>query len=230
MSTPALLDCVEIETAPNPSRAVIWIHGLGSDGHDFAPIVPGLDLKGVPATRFVFPHGPVRPITVNNGMKMRAWYDIKVMDLVRQEDAAGIRESQGMIEALIARENARGIPSEHIVLGGFSQGCAMALYTGLRHPRRLAGIVALSGYVVLPADFAAERAAVNAKTPVFLAHGVHDPVVPFARAEHAHTLLQGVGQPVEWHSYQIPHSVSPAELADVAAFLRRTLGGPDVGG
>lgn len=221
--TVPLLDCVEIETAPNPTRAVIWIHGLGADGHDFAPIVPALDLHGVPATRFVFPHGPVRPITVNNGMKMRAWYDIKVMDLVRQEDAAGIRESQGLIEALIARENARGIPSEHIVLGGFSQGCAMALFTGLRHARRLAGIVALSGYLPLPADFAAERSPANAKTPVFLAHGVHDPVVAFARAEHAHGLLQGVGQPVEWHSYQIPHSVSPPELADVAEFLRRTL-------
>ncbi len=223
MTHPALLDCVETTTGPNPTRSVIWMHGLGADGHDFAPIVPALDLSGVPATRFVFPHSPVRAVTINNGMKMRAWYDIRVIDLVREEDLQGIRTSASQIASLIARENERGVATENIVLGGFSQGCAMALYTGLRHTERLAGILGLSGYLPDAASLTAERHDANLQTPVFLAHGTHDPVVPIKRAEQTRDALQAAGHAVEWHTYPMPHTVMPAELVDISAFLRRVL-------
>ncbi|GAA4321140.1 alpha/beta hydrolase [Pigmentiphaga soli] len=220
---PTLLDCVEIATGPDPARAVIWLHGLGADGHDFAPLVPELKLDGLPDVRFVFPHAEIQPVTINGGMAMRSWYDILGADLVRREDEAGIRASQRHVENLIARENARGIADEHIVLAGFSQGCAMTLHTGLRHPRRLAGLVALSGYLPLSDGFAAERHPANAGTPVFMAHGSADPVVPLARAEASRAALQALGQPVEWHVYPMPHSVCLPEVDDISAFLRKTL-------
>jgi len=222
-ATPALLDTVDIETGPQPTHSVIWMHGLGADANDFVPIIPELRLAASPAVRFVFPNAPVQPVTINNGMAMRSWYDILVVDLVRREDAAGIRLSQTAIEALVARENARGIPTNRIVLAGFSQGCAMALHTGLRLNEKLAGIVGLSGYLPIIDSFAAERSAANADTPIFLAHGTHDPVITLARAEASRVALQAQGHSVEWHTYPMPHSVHPEEVRDISAFLKRVL-------
>jgi len=219
-----LLECLEIETGPNPGLAVIWLHGLGADGHDFAPLVPELELQDVPPVRFIFPHAPVQPVTINNGMAMRAWYDIFIPDLISREDEPGLRQSQAAVEALIARENQRGIPSEKIVLAGFSQGCAMALQTGLRLDSKLAGIIGLSGYLPLASLFDAERNSANQDTPIFLAHGTNDPVVVFPRAQATHQKLQELGYTVEWHTYAMPHSVCLEEVADIAAFLRKVLG------
>ncbi|OZI77505.1 alpha/beta hydrolase [Bordetella genomosp. 12] len=216
-----LLECIEVETGPNPGHAVIWLHGLGADGNDFVPIVPELGLN-LPV-RFVFPNAPVAPVTINGGMAMRSWYDILVMDLVRQEDAGGIRASEAAIRKLIARENARGIPTSRIVLAGFSQGCAMTLHTGLRLPERLAGLVGLSGYLPLIDTAQAERHAANAQTPVFMAHGLYDPVVALARAEASRDRLQSLGYAVQWHSYPMPHSVCLEEVQDIGAFLRDVL-------
>ncbi len=219
-----LLPRVELESAPNPSAAVIWLHGLGADGHDFAGLVPELDLSNCPPIRFVFPHAPSMPVTVNGGYVMPAWYDILGPNLVSQQDAAGIQASERAIVALIAHEVARGIPAERIVLAGFSQGCAMALHTGLRLPQRLAGIMALSGYLPLAERLAAERHAANARTPVFMAHGTQDPVVVLARGEASRDALATLGQPVQWHSYPMPHSLHPREIADISAFLAQVLG------
>ncbi len=219
--TQNLLDCIEVETAPNPTHAVIWLHGLGADGNDFVPIVPELGLRT--PVRFVFPNAPVAPVTINGGMAMRSWYDILVMDLVRQEDANGIRVSETAIRALIARENARGIPTSRIVLAGFSQGCAMTLHTGLRLPETLAGMVGLSGYLPLIDSAADERHPANANTPIFLAHGLYDPVVALARAEASRATLETLGYPVQWHTYPMPHSVCLPEVADIGAFLRDVL-------
>lgn len=223
MTQNELLDAIEIETAPNPTHAVIWLHGLGADGSDFVPIVPELRLAASPAVRFIFPNAPVQPVTINGGMAMRAWYDILVMDLVRREDSAGIVRSAQAVEALIARENARGIPTANIVLAGFSQGCAMTLHTGLRHPGRLAGLIGLSGYLPLQDLFAGERHPANADTPIFLAHGLYDPVVQLARAEASRAALEALGHPVEWHTYPMPHSVCPPEIHDIANFLKKVL-------
>jgi len=222
-SQTALLDCVQIDTAPNPTHAVIWLHGLGDSGHGFAPIVPELDLSGCPPIRFVFPHAPVQAVTINGGMAMRSWYDIVSADLVRREDADGIRASEQQIRALIARENARGVACERIVLAGFSQGCAMTLHTGLRLPQRLAGLVGLSGYLPLIDLAESERVHANDNTPTFLAHGEFDPVVALSRAQASRDRLQAMGYEVAWHTYPMEHSVCPAELADIAAFLRRVL-------
>ena len=219
-----LLPRVELESAPQPTAAVIWLHGLGADGHDFAGLVPELDLSNCPPIRFVFPHAPSMPVTVNGGYGMPAWYDILGPDLVSQQDAAGIQASERAIVALIAQEVARGIPAERIVLAGFSQGCAMALHTGLRLPQRLAGIMALSGYLPLADRFTAERHPANAQTPVFMAHGTQDPVVVIARGEASRDALAALGQPVEWHSYPMPHSLHPREISDISAFLARVLG------
>ena len=219
-----LLPRVELESAPQPTAAVIWLHGLGADGHDFAGLVPELDLSNCPPIRFVFPHAPSMPVTVNGGYVMPAWYDILGPDLVSQQDAAGIQASERAIVALIAQEVARGIPAERIVLAGFSQGCAMALHTGLRLPQRLAGIMALSGYLPLADRFTAERHPANAQTPVFMAHGTQDPVVVIARGEASRDALAALGQPVEWHSYPMPHSLHPREISDISAFLARDLG------
>lgn len=216
-------DGVEIETGRNPTAAVIWLHGLGADGHDFEPIVPQLRLAGEPPLRFVFPHAPIRPVTLNGGYAMRAWYDIVALDRRAAEDESGIRASQAAIEALIRRENARGVASSRIVLAGFSQGGAMALFTGTRYPERLAGIMGLSCYQLLAARFAAERAAANESTPIFLAHGTQDPVVAPVLGEDAYRQLQAAGYAVEWHTYSMPHAVCPQEIADIAAWLRRVL-------
>jgi len=222
-----LLDCIEIETAANPTQppkhAVIWLHGLGASGDDFVPVVPELGLDDAPPIRFVFPHAPVQPVTINGGMQMRSWYDIVATDLIRREDADGIRASAANIDALIAREHARGVPFDHIVLAGFSQGCAMTLHTGLRTPHRLAGLIGLSGYLPLADTLASGRHPANAQTPIFLAHGSHDPVVPLARAEQSRDALQALGYPVQWHTYPMPHSVCAPQIADIGAFLRGVL-------
>lgn len=218
-----MLDCVELETAPHPTHSVIWLHGLGADGHDFAPIVPELGLSDAPAVRFVFPHAPVQPVTINGGMAMRAWYDILTMDLVRREDEAGIRRSEQAVCELIRRENARGVPARNIVLAGFSQGCAMTLHIGLRYPERLAGLIGLSGYLPLLDLCESERCAANADTPIFLAHGQFDPVVAIERADASRALLVRLGHDVRWRTYPMPHAVCPPEIADIAAFLREVL-------
>lgn len=218
-----LLESLEIETGTNPGLAVIWLHGLGADGHDFAPLVPELGLQDVPPVRFIFPHAPVQPVTINNGMAMRAWYDIFIPGAVSREDEQGLRASQAAVQALIQRENQRGIPSEKIVLAGFSQGCAMALQTGLRLDSKLAGIIGLSGYLPLASLFDAERHAANQDTPIFLAHGTSDPVVIFPRAQTTRQKLVELGYEVEWHTYPMQHSVCLEEIADIAAFLRKVL-------
>jgi phospholipase/carboxylesterase len=216
-------DAVEVETGRDPQAAVIWLHGLGADGHDFEPIVPEFIRPGERTLRFVFPHAPIRPVTLNGGYAMRAWYDIAALDRRTTEDENGIRASQTAIDTLIRRENARGISSERIVLAGFSQGGAMALFAGTRYPERLAGIMGLSCYQVLAAQFAAERSAANQSTPVFLAHGTQDPVVAPLLGEEARRQLEAAGYSVEWHAYSMPHSVCPEEVADIAAWLRRVL-------
>ena len=218
-----LLPYIEIESAPNPTAAVIWLHGLGAHGNDFAGLVPELNLTGCPAIRFIFPHAPSIPVTLNNGYVMPAWYDILGTDLVRREDAAGIQHSARAIEALIAHEVARGIPSASIVLAGFSQGCAMALHTGLRHPARLGGIMALSGYLPLAGSVAAERSAANQATPIFMAHGTQDPMVVISRAEASRDALANLGYKVQWHAYAMAHSVHLAEIADIGLFLQAVL-------
>jgi phospholipase/carboxylesterase len=210
---PQLLDAIQLESGRDPERSVIWLHGLGADGRDFVPIVGELDLPPVPV-RFVFPHAPVQPVTINNGMSMRAWYDIVADDLARREDERGVRASQGLVEALIARERERGIPA----------GGAISLQTGLRHPERLAGIMALSTYVPIAATLEAERNPANGDVPIFMAHGTQDPVIPLATARRSRELLERLAYPVEWHEYAMPHSVSPQEMTDIGAWLRRVLG------
>ncbi len=217
---------IQIETTPNPTAAVIWLHGLGADGNDFAGLVPELDLSRCPGIRFIFPHAPSIPVTVNGGYVMPAWYDIRGADLLSRQDDAGIRTSELAIQALVAREIARGIAPEHIVLAGFSQGCAMALHTGLRYPQRLAGVMALSGYLPLAESFAAERSEANAHTPIFMAHGSQDAVVIPARGEATRDLLTRLGYAVQWRSYPMPHSLHPQEIVDIAAFLAHVLTRP----
>jgi len=217
------LETIERQTGAQPTASVIVLHGLGADGNDFVPICDELDLAAVGPVRFVFPNAPVRPVTINGGMRMRAWYDITGTDLVRREDEAGLRESRLDVEALLAREQARGVAPARTVLMGFSQGSAMALLTGLRHAERLAGLVALSGYLPLAASTAAERSTANADTPVFMAHGRFDGVVPIARATASRDALLALGQPVEWHEYPVQHAVSAEEIADLNAFLLRVL-------
>ncbi|HKW95575.1 MAG TPA: dienelactone hydrolase family protein [Methylomirabilota bacterium] len=219
-----LLDAIQIETAPKPEAAVIWMHGLGADGHDFEPIVPELGLPAHPAIRFVFPHAPLRPVTINQGHVMRAWYDIRALAGVRREDEAGVRQSARQIEALIDRERHRGIAARRLVLAGFSQGGAMALHVGLRHAERLAGVLALSCYLPLASTLAAEASPANRDVPIFWAHGVHDPMIPLAMAEQGRDHVAGLGYAIEYHQYPIPHSVSAEEIADAARWLGRVLG------
>jgi phospholipase/carboxylesterase len=217
-----LPEAIEIETGRAPDAAVIWLHGLGADGHDFEPVVPELRLPPRLAVRFVFPHAPVRPVTINMGMPMRAWYDILQLG-GGTEDDAGIRASQALVEGLIERENSRGVQARRIVLAGFSQGGAIALQTGLRHPEPLGGILALSTYLPLAATLAAERGAANRNLPVFMAHGTLDPMIPIARARASRASLEALGYAVQWQEYAMPHSVCGEEIADIAAWLVRLL-------
>jgi len=222
--TAQTLEALEIETAPHPQFSIIVLHGLGADGHDFVPICDELDLSALGGVRFVFPHAPVMPVTLNGGYEMRAWYDIiPTSNGGRVEDEAGLRQSQRAIEALIAREVSRGVPASRIVLMGFSQGCAMTLMAGLRHPEALAALVCLSGYLPLPDTTAAERSSANQHTPIFLAHGTHDDVVVPARGLAARDQLQALGYAVQWHDYPMPHSVCPQEIADINAWLLQVL-------
>lgn len=221
--TTTLLETIQIESAPNPTVSVIWMHGLGADGADFVPIVQELDLSGCPGIRFIFPHAPTMPVTINGGYVMRAWYDILGTDLAKREDEAGLRKSQAAIEALIAQEKSRGIAADRIILAGFSQGCAMTLQTGLRHPEKLAGLLCLSGYVPINATLAAERNAANQNTPIFMAHGRGDPIIPIDRAEKSRDLLKALDYSVEWHEYMMQHSVCPEEIDDISAWFKRVL-------
>jgi phospholipase/carboxylesterase len=219
---PELLDAIEIETGKNPTASIIWLHGLGADGNDFAPIVPEIRLPPL-AIRFVFPHAPVQPVTINGGMRMRAWYDITA-GANRREDEGGVRASQVLIETLIGREKERGTAARRLVLAGFSQGGAIALQAGLRRPERIAGIMALSTYVPLGEKLSAEASTANRDVPVFMAHGSYDPIIPLAWAEQSRKLLESLGHPVEWREYGMPHSVCPEELADIGAWLVKVLG------
>ena len=216
------LETLEVETGPKPAAAVIWLHGLGADGHDFEPIVPELDLPAAKPVRFIFPNAPQRPVTINMGMRMRAWYDILQLG-GGPEDEAGIRESQAQVEKLLEREKTRGIPARRIVLAGFSQGGAIVLQAGLRHAERLAGVLALSTYLPLAKTLAGERAALNNDLPIFMAHGSLDPMIPVHRAQLSRDALLGLGYPVQWRDYPMAHAVCPQEIGDIAAFLLRIL-------
>lgn len=218
-----LLETVEVETGPRPQASVIWLHGLGADGHDFAPVVPELVRGFARPLRFVFPHAPVRPVTINNGYRMRAWYDIAGFDRSALQDEVGIRGAEAAVRALIGRENERGVPAERIVLAGFSQGGAMALFTGVRYPEKLAGIMGLSCYLVLAATLDEERHAANQSTPLFMAHGTFDPVVDVRLGEETRKALETHGYAVTWRTYPMPHSVSPEEIADITSWLQRVL-------
>lgn len=219
-----LLPCIELETSPNPSASVIWLHGLGADGNDFVPIIPELDLSGCPGIRFIFPSAPSMPVTVNGGYVMPAWYDIIGRDLMDQEDASGIQKSAVAIIKIIEREASRGIAYDKIVLAGFSQGCAMALHIGLRFPHKLAGIIALSGYLPLAMSVNLEKHSANQTTPIFMAHGEYDSVVIPERAQASCDLLEKMGYKVSWNEYPMEHSVNREELADISRFLQEVLG------
>ena len=223
MAKPDLLETVEVETGRNPGASVIWLHGLGADGHDFEPLVPQLATPRERPLRFVFPHAPVRPVTLNAGYSMRAWYDILALDRYADQDERGIKVSDAAVRALIERENDRGVPANRIVLAGFSQGGAMALHTGTRYPHKLAGIMGLSCYLPLSTQLAAERSEANLTTPIFLAHGTQDPVVSLQFGEESRRLLEEAGYRVEWHAYPMPHAVSPEEVDAIAAWLRQRL-------
>ena len=214
-----MLETVELETRPNPEWAVIWLHGLGADGHDFEPIVPELVARDWPALRFVFPHAPVRAVTINGGMRMRAWYDILGTEIAMRQDEAGVRDSIVKLEKLVERETQRGIPSERVVLAGFSQGGAIVLAGGLRHAGRLAGIVALSTYLPIAHLGDAEFHASNRGTPVFMGHGSADPIVPESLGAMSRDFLRQRGYAVEWHSYPMPHSVCAEEIAHLKQWL-----------
>ena len=223
----ALLECVEVATGTAPTAAVIWMHGLGADGYDFVPVVKELDVNTLPGTgggiRFIFPHAPMRPVTINNGMVMRAWYDIKMIDLVRQEDGEGLRASQAECEKLIARERTRGIAARRIIVAGFSQGGAVALQTSLRHAERLGGLMVLSSYLPLAASVKAEAAAANRHLPIFMAHGSDDGVIAIDRAAASRDQLQQLGYAVDWREYPMEHSLCMEEISDIRAWLGTTL-------
>lgn len=214
---------IEIETGGTPKASVVVLHGLGADGGDFVPIAEELDLGAVGPVRFVFPHAPMRPVTINGGYVMRAWYDILGFGGTSREDEAGLRASREAVDLLIAREVERGVPAARIVVAGFSQGCAMALMTGVRHPERLAGVAGMSGYLPLAAMTAAERSEANRDVPIFLAHGTRDPIVGLARGESSRDALQALGYAVDWHAYPIEHTVSLDEIRDLERWLVRVL-------
>jgi len=215
-----MLETVEISTGDEPAGSVIWLHGLGADGRDFEPVVPELRLPQDLPLRFVFPHAPVRPVTINAGMRMRAWYDIVAIDRSAPQDEEGIRASAAATVDLIERERQRGIAAERIVLAGFSQGGVIAIHAALRYPERLAGLVALSTWMPLGETLAGEASAANRDLPVFMAHGRQDPMVPVGLGEQTREALSAAGYPVEWHTYEMPHAVCPAEIADISAWLQ----------
>ncbi|WP_300171866.1 alpha/beta hydrolase-fold protein [uncultured Nitrosomonas sp.] len=219
---PLQLSAIEITTGPDPAYTILWMHGLGADGNDFVPVIQALDLPAIPI-RFLFPHAPFRPVTINGGYVMRAWYDIQRTDFTEQEDETGLQESRRAIVALINRENQRGIPSDHVILAGFSQGAAMALLTGLHHPDKLAGIMALSGYLPLAHKFTQEAHAANQSTSIFMAHGSDDPIVPVELAQASLRLLRKYHYSVNWHEYSMEHAVCDQELADISHWLKTIL-------
>lgn len=219
----AALETIETETGPSPVASIIILHGLGADGNDFVPIAQELELSAVGPVRFVFPHAPVMPVTINNGYRMRAWYDIVGTDLVAREDEAGLRKSMAEVEALLEREKQRGMAAGRIVLAGFSQGCAVSLLTGVRHRERLAGIAGLSGYLPLAQATVSERTDAGMLTPIFMGHGTQDNVVPVARGEASRDVLRKLGYDVEWHEYPMAHSVCMEEIADLNEWLLKVL-------
>ena len=219
----AVLDCVEIEASGEARASVIWMHGLGADGHDFEPVVPWLGLPADFGARFVFPHAPAIPVTLNQGMVMPAWYDINTLDLHQRHDEAGIRASAERLTHLIERENERGIPCERILLAGFSQGGAIALHTALRHPDRLAGVIGLSTYLVLHDKLEAERSEANGAIPVFMAHGTLDPMVAHDRGQASCARLKELGYTVEWHEYPMMHQVCLEEIRDLGTWIAQRL-------
>ena len=221
----AALETIEAESGPDPTATIIILHGLGADGNDFVPIAQELDLDAVGPVRFVFPHAPIMPVTINGGYRMRAWYDILGTESQGAQDEAGLRRSRQLIEVLVEREKQRGIPAARIVLAGFSQGCAMALLTGLLHRERLGGIAGLSGYLPLADRVASERSEAGRSTPVFLAHGWQDEVIEFARSQKSAQALRALGCEVEWHEYPIGHSVCMEEIRDLNAWLLKVLSG-----
>jgi phospholipase/carboxylesterase len=220
------IEYLEWESGPEPSWTIIWLHGLGADGHDFEPVAPQLGFSDTPSVRFIFPHAPIRPITINDGMEMRGWYDIKGMAFDREEDRAGIEESASIVSQLIKYENQRGIETNKIVVAGFSQGGAIALFCGLRFPQPLAAIVALSSYLPDAASLERERSSTNQAVPIFMAHGTQDPVVPLMLAERSRQQLDQMQYDIEWHTYDMPHSVNTQELQDIARFLHNIIKEP----
>lgn len=218
-----LLDFIQQDTGTDPRFAVIWLHGLGADGHDFEPIVPELGLSGATAVRFIFPHAPVQPVTINGGMAMRAWYDIAYMDLSAEVDTIGINQSSDHLRRLIQHTVDSGIPSERIVLAGFSQGGVIALHTGLLYRQKLAGIIALSTYVAVPEAIQRSASGANKNIPIFMAHGRFDPVIPCNLGEQSRDFLEKAGYAVQWHEYPMEHSVYPDEIRDLADWLKELL-------
>ncbi|HXD42386.1 MAG TPA: alpha/beta fold hydrolase [Ramlibacter sp.] len=219
----AALEIIETETGPQPVATIVILHGLGADGNDFVPIAQELDLKAIGSVRFVFPHAPVMPVTINNGFRMRAWYDILGFGAGSREDETGLRKSMAEIEELLAREKKRGMPADRIVLGGFSQGCALALMTGVRHRQRLAAIAGMSGYLPLATTTAAERSDANALTPIFMGHGRQDEVVDVGRGQASRDALKALGYEVQWHDYPMGHSVCMEEIEDLGRWLVKVL-------
>jgi len=216
-------DAVELTTGEDPSAAIIWLHGLGADGHDFEPIVPHVLWEGAPAIRFVFPNAPVRPVTLNGGMPMRAWYDILSIDSDRGHDQDGISESVSQVESFVAREQRRGIAPERVIIAGFSQGGAIAIQFALTYPHRLAGLIALSTYLLNADSLGKNVHPVNSGLPVFVGHGNMDPVVPFSMGEKVVNELRSMGYAVDWHSYPMAHAVNPEEIRDIQLWLRQQL-------
>ena len=223
MLAPMALETLELQSGDHPVASIVVLHGLGADGNDFVPIAQQLDLSAVGPVRFVFPSAPLRPVTINNGYRMRAWYDILGTDLVKREDEAGLRASAAEVQALLDQEAARGIPPARTVLMGFSQGCAMALMVGLRAPQRLAGLVAWSGYLPLAASTAAERSLANADVPILMGHGRFDTMVTPARGIASRDALLALGYPVQWQDYPMEHSVCPEEITDLKRWLLKVL-------
>ncbi|MFQ5581576.1 MAG: alpha/beta hydrolase [Mariprofundaceae bacterium] len=219
-----VLPHLTVETGNSPRASIIWLHGLGADGHDFEPIVPQLSLPEDLHIRFIFPHAPAMPVTLNGGYIMPAWYDIKHGDFGIEHDEAGIRHSAKAVEMFVEREIMHGIPPSHIILAGFSQGGSMALHVGLRQGEALAGIMALSSYLLLPDKLDAETIQANRDTPILMAHGVEDPVVPFALGDTTRRTLESAGYEVEWHTYPMQHSVCPEEIAAIGKWIKNCLG------